>query len=243
MMFFGNGVYFLRDNLFQEMSTCFRMHLPVGHDTFEKKKVKIYPSRRSKSLISLRNQYNNGKGREAKFSRLFSKTFPFPTKKACLPRSQVSPLKPVVVQSQAVVMNLFRHVPLLRHVLFLSHISVQPGITSSEYSTLVLVILFPCSDEDSRNSVSIMHPMNLFRRRTEGCVTLFAPRLGGKPPKYIGLFTISPFFSRLSTANFGRLSKYIVVLSLFLSTNTLCQAKSFKFSPRVSSAIGPNRDP
>ena len=130
-------------------------------------------------------------------------------------------------------MPTFRHVPLLRHVLFLSHISVQPGITSSEYSTLVLVILFPCSDEDSRNSVSIMHPMNLFRRRTEGCVTLFAPRLGGKPPKYIGLFTISPFFSRLSTANFGRLSKYIVVLSLFLSTNTLCQAKSFKFSPRV----------
>lgn len=65
----------------QEMSTCFRMHLPVGHDTFEKKKVKIYPSRRSKSLISLRNQYNNGKGRAAKFSRLFSKTFPFLTKK------------------------------------------------------------------------------------------------------------------------------------------------------------------
>ena len=84
MMFFGNGVYFLRDNLIQEMSTCFRMHLPVGHDTFEKKKVKIYPSRRSKSLISLRNQYNNGKGRTAKFSRLFSKTFPFPTKKSLL---------------------------------------------------------------------------------------------------------------------------------------------------------------
>lgn len=158
-----------------------------------------------------------------------------------IPCSQADPLKPVAVQSHLVVMNLFRHVPLLRQVFSFSHLSIQPGAIPSEFSTIAF-LLFPRPDGYSNNSMSAIHPKNLVRRITEGWVSLFALSLVGSPPKYIGLLMINRVFSGLLIVDFHRLSTEIVVIPLFFSNNTWCHAKSFKFSP-TSVAIAPDLVP